>query len=144
MRFAHSSLVAAIAVLAFSPAVAQKKANRPARDHGKQAIEVALKKLVATEKMLEKLKPKQKVHDRGKGSIENGLKAALSNARRDALKKLLKQNNAAKSNSFKNPKVRPGKVVWHNGFKRATSKADASGKPVLLFQMIGRLDERFS
>jgi hypothetical protein len=42
-----------------------------------------------------------------------------------------------------NPKVRPGKLRWHPGFAAACDAARQSGKPVLLFQMMGRLDEQF-
>jgi hypothetical protein len=42
-----------------------------------------------------------------------------------------------------NPKVAPGKVRWHPDLTAARAAARASGKPVLLFQMMGRLDEHF-
>ena len=44
---------------------------------------------------------------------------------------------------FVNPKVEPGKVVWHASFADACEAARKSGKPVLLFQMMGKLDDRF-
>jgi len=44
---------------------------------------------------------------------------------------------------FVNPKVEPGKVRWHKTFADACAAAKKSGKPVLLFQMMGKLDERF-
>jgi hypothetical protein len=42
-----------------------------------------------------------------------------------------------------NPPVTPGKVRWHPDFPTACRAAARSGKPVLLFQMMGRLDEKF-
>ena len=45
--------------------------------------------------------------------------------------------------SFVNPKVEPGKVRWHRDFAAACKAAEKSGKPVLLFQMMGKLDDRF-
>jgi hypothetical protein len=42
-----------------------------------------------------------------------------------------------------NPKVEAGKVRWHQTFADACAAARKSGKPVLLFQMMGKLDERF-
>jgi hypothetical protein len=42
-----------------------------------------------------------------------------------------------------NPKVAPGKVVWHADLAAAEAAAKKSGKPVLLFQMMGRLDHKF-
>jgi hypothetical protein len=45
--------------------------------------------------------------------------------------------------NFVNPKVEPGKVRWHADFAAACRAAATSGKPVLLFHMMGRLDEKF-
>jgi hypothetical protein len=45
--------------------------------------------------------------------------------------------------AFVNPKVEPGKVRWHKDFDAACQAAKKSGKPVLLFQMMGKLDDRF-
>ena len=42
-----------------------------------------------------------------------------------------------------NPKVRPGLVRWHTDFTAACAAAKDWGKPVLLFQMMGKLDQRF-
>lgn len=42
-----------------------------------------------------------------------------------------------------NPKVTPGLVQWKNDFEDACLASKRSGKPVLLFQVLGRLDERF-
>ena len=43
-----------------------------------------------------------------------------------------------------NPTVEPGKVKWHESFAAACTAAKKSSKPVLLFQMMGRLDQRFT
>ena len=42
-----------------------------------------------------------------------------------------------------NPRVAPGKIRWHKDFETACESARESKKPVLLFQMMGRLDEKF-
>ena len=42
-----------------------------------------------------------------------------------------------------NPPARPGRVRWHDDFAAACSAARGSGKPVFLFHMLGRLDEKF-
>ena len=39
--------------------------------------------------------------------------------------------------------VSPGLVPWHADFAAACAAAQRSGKPVLLFQLLGRLDEEF-
>jgi hypothetical protein len=44
---------------------------------------------------------------------------------------------------FDNPKVAPGRLIWHPSFDAACAAARVSGKPVLLFQMMGNLDEQF-
>ena len=44
---------------------------------------------------------------------------------------------------FVNPKVPAGKVRWHSSFDAARKAAQKSGKPVLLFQMMGKLVEQF-
>ena len=43
-----------------------------------------------------------------------------------------------------NPWVEPGKVRWHESFEVAKKAAANTGKPVLLFQMMGRLDQQFT
>lgn len=47
------------------------------------------------------------------------------------------------ADGFVNPKVQPGKVRWHANLKAASAAAARSKKPVLLFQMMGRLDDQF-
>jgi hypothetical protein len=42
-----------------------------------------------------------------------------------------------------NPKVKPGDVNWHPNFADACKASEKTGKPVLLFHMMGRLDDRF-
>jgi hypothetical protein len=49
----------------------------------------------------------------------------------------------AATDAFVNPKVEPGKVVWHPTFAAARKAAAQTGKPVLLFQMMGKLDDQF-
>ena len=44
---------------------------------------------------------------------------------------------------FVNPKVTAGKVRWHSSYEAARKAAEKSGKPVLLFQMMGKLDDQF-
>lgn len=42
-----------------------------------------------------------------------------------------------------NPKVAPGLVRWHPDLAAAQAASRVSGKPVLLFQMLGNLDDEF-
>src|SRR5262249_32164036 len=42
-----------------------------------------------------------------------------------------------------NPAVEPGKVKWHRTLADAQAAAEKSGRPVLLFHMMGQLDKQF-
>ncbi len=42
-----------------------------------------------------------------------------------------------------NPSVEPGKVHWHATTEMAFATAKLSKKPVLVFQMMGQLDQQF-
>jgi hypothetical protein len=44
---------------------------------------------------------------------------------------------------FVNPNVQPGGVHWHPSWAAACDAARKSKKPVLLFQMMGKLDDQF-
>ena len=57
------------------------------------------------------------------------------------LQRLLAAMNAR--NAAKNPTVEPGKVKWHKSLADAQAAAQKSGKPVLLFHMMGQLDKQF-
>jgi hypothetical protein len=50
---------------------------------------------------------------------------------------------SSSGNEFVNPKVQSGNVRWHSSFAAACEAAKKSGKPVLLFQMMGKLDDQF-
>jgi hypothetical protein len=51
--------------------------------------------------------------------------------------------NEKSSAATENPHVEPGLVHWHPTFEAACGAARTSGKPVFLFQMMGKLDDRF-
>lgn len=40
-------------------------------------------------------------------------------------------------------RVQTGLVAWHTSFSEACKKSKLSGKPVLLFEMLGKLDDEF-
>ena len=74
---------------------------------------------------------------------------ALGDAPKYVIERPTKDVLAARSgtttvtNAFDNPKVAPGRIAWHPSFAAACEAARASRKPVLLFQMMGKLDEQF-
>lgn len=51
--------------------------------------------------------------------------------------------NATPPAAPSNPTVEPGKVRWHPTFAAACDAAKKSGKPVLVFHMMGQLDKQF-
>jgi hypothetical protein len=78
--------------------------------------------------------------DLTKGKIERGPHQVLAQAQAAQLAKALAaQAKAAQDN----PKVEPGKVKWHADLATACKAATASGKPVLIFYMMGKLDDKF-
>lgn len=52
------------------------------------------------------------------------------------------QNNESVNDG--NPNVEPGLVNWHPDFETACAASKKSGKPVLLFHLLGKLDQRFT
>jgi hypothetical protein len=72
---------------------------------------------------------------RGKGAIELGPKEVLATT--------TPAPAPPAKDGFVNPKVAPGKVNWHADFDAACKAAAKTGKPVLLFQMMGKLDDQF-
>lgn len=40
--------------------------------------------------------------------------------------------------------VKPGLVSWHKDYATAQAASQVSGKPILLFQLLGKLDEHFT
>lgn len=51
--------------------------------------------------------------------------------------------SAPQTRDFVNPKVAPGKITWHPTWEAALAASARSGKPVLLFQLLGKLDQEF-
>ena len=50
---------------------------------------------------------------------------------------------AAPLSPSENPAVDPGRVAWHPNLETAREASVESGRPVLLFQLLGRLDQEF-
>jgi len=75
--------------------------------------------------------------DRGKWDIELPVKAALVRVTAPT------PAAAPVVASSDNPKVEPGKVRWHKDLETACAASRTSGKPVLVFHMMGKLDDRF-
>jgi hypothetical protein len=79
--------------------------------------------------MLSTASAANKPDDRAKNDIEGPAKQAIA--------------AAAPVVAGDNPKVAPGKVNWHPSFEAACEASKKSGKPVVLFQLLGQLDKQF-
>ena len=77
--------------------------------------------------------PPPGIPDRGKAVIELPPKTIIANS----------APAKPSADGFVNPKVEPGKVKWHTTFAEACAASAKSGKPVMLFQMMGKLDDQF-
>jgi len=143
-------MIAGVSVL--SAASAQDLSNpklRTARrmDLSKAAIEIPLKRMIKSEDVSA---PPRKP-DFSKLRIEAPLKSMLkSSAAPDLFKSLESRGELQKlDNGVQNSappavaKVKPGLVSWHNDLTAAMKSASQSGKPVLVFHMMGSLDDRF-
>jgi len=84
--------------------------------------------------------PPVKLEDTGKRKIERPLEHLVKSPKAATDTAVKNQTGAS---DFVNPKVEPGKVKWHADFDAACAAATKSGKPVLLFQMMGKLDDQF-
>lgn len=74
-------------------------------------------------------------------SRAKGIEISKAPASRNSARSLDSQKPALKP--APSQKVEPGKVRWHKAIQTAMDASAQSGKPVLLFQMMGRLDDRF-
>jgi hypothetical protein len=89
------------------------------------------------------VQPKLPRLDIGKSAvIEPSTQQLLQAAAIQQMRAAAKAEAAAKSD-FVNPKVEPGKVRWHKSIEEAQAAAVKSKKPVLIFQMMGKLDDQF-
>lgn len=53
------------------------------------------------------------------------------------------KNTSPTATSTEHERATPGLVRWHGDFDAACAAARTSGKPVLLFDLLGRLDDEF-
>ena len=96
------------------------KARKPRHDISKSGIEAAVKKV------LEKASAPPKARPRSEGEIS----------------KTSKRNR--RGSRAENPAHAPGRVKWHENYESALAASKRSGKPVLLFQLLGQLDLTFT
>ena len=89
--------------------------------------------------------PTELVPDRSKRGSERPVKKALE--LKPDMRKILVElplKKALESGRVESPTWKTaGLVNWHSSFEAASAAARQSGKPLLLFQLLGRLDEEF-
>ncbi len=86
--------------------------------------------------------------DMSKLGIERPLKRIMSDVPTVAVPTIestavLKEIEDKTSGDASSNKVQPGLVTWHKDFAQAKEASAKSGKPVLMFHMMGQLDDRF-
>ena len=118
-------------------------------DVGKYDVEAPTKRALKNfavlppnvQRLVEVKIPKKPKLDIGKGFIEGGAERLLAAPDLKVPQPVAQTRPAAWR--MENPKVEPGKVRWHTDFAAACAAGRKSQKPVLLFQMMGNLDDRF-
>lgn len=119
----------------------------PAQDAGKRAAEAPLEELV--EDLVEESAGSSLTSDVRKTAAEGGVERLLRDARSGASETGRSQDGPAQPAGAdgpadaENPYVLPGKVRWHDAVANARHAAGITGKPVLVFQLLGRLDQEF-
>ena len=106
----------------------------PIADAGKFIAESAIRSLLESQSPNGKAVPKQLERQVGsKIEIEAPIKFLVKTA-----------VSPEHTGNFNNPTVAPGLVNWHPDFETACVASRKSGKPVLLFHLLGQLNQRFT
>lgn len=108
------------------------------QEFSKRIIELPVKELIGAKKHLAKLpatETEQKF-DITKLLIENPVK--------NLAKFELMEEQFELMNASENQACQPGLVQWHKDLETARAASETSGKPILLFQLLGNLDQRFT
>lgn len=158
-RRMHRTLVSVLALCAASSGLAVLPAlAQGVPDLGKSAIETPMKALIkgTPEPKPDRANPAIMTisrADMGKMRIEGPAKSLIRGRNlMEILQKTpktpLTPEKAARlpeleDETIKADKVKPGRVEWHGTFQKAMAASARSGKPVFLFHLMGRLDDRF-
>lgn len=155
-RRMSATLISIIALSVFSVSAAPALAQG-VPDIRKSAIETPMKLLIrGTPARPIKTNPAMSTigrADMGKLGIEGPTKSLIGGpALIESLQKIPKSALAPETAAqlpeledltIKADKVKPGRIEWHTTFQKAMAASARSGKPVFLFHMMGRLDDRF-
>jgi hypothetical protein len=106
-------------------------------------IEVPVKSVIENSAAVPPPAPRAPRADGGKRIIELGPKNVVRVSQPTPTAPVRPTPPVAKQTDAENPIVKPGEVKWHASFQAACEAAKKSGKPVLLFHMMGQLDRQF-
>ncbi|MFT7620457.1 MAG: hypothetical protein ACI97A_004114 [Planctomycetota bacterium] len=133
--------------------VAQKRQQSTAQtkphDFGKSLIEAPLIKSISgpTNRAHIQKRHSTSVLDLSKRRIEAPVESLIKRGRKTPTPTPKKRRSLDKSRSslnHDNPKVKPGLVDWHGDMKSALSASQSSGKPILIFYLLGELDREYT
>ena len=86
----------------------------------------------------------RETNDETKMRIERPLEEVLETTSASVHDGRIEASRSAAADKPANPRVRPGLVQWAKDFDTAVENGRRNGKPVLLFQLLGQLDQRFT
>lgn len=137
------TLLSALCVAGQQAAFAKERA-----DFSKSRIEMPLERIMLTPKDslgIQRLVPTPATSRAAIPATPAAIPAAQTpKSTPQSTKPSLHTGSSAKiAKTFDNPKVQPGLVEWNTNFDTACAESRKSGKPVLLFHMMGNLDDRF-
>ena len=133
MRFIFACWIC-VAFVSMTPAI-------QGQDRSKRVIEFSVEAVVDKAAAVDELLAGPEILDLSKFTLERPVKGMLAGSEKQKL--ALPAVPVVQKDST-NPRVEPGKVNWHAGFDAATIASQQSGKPVLHFQLLGQLDQRFT
>ena len=133
MRFIFACWIC-VAFVSMTPAI-------QGQDRSKRVIEVPVEAIVEKAAVIDELLAGPEILDLSKFTLERPVKGMLAGSEKQ---KLALPAVPVVEKESANPRVEPGKVSWHVDFSAATVASKQSGKPVLHFQLLGQLDQRFT
>ena len=116
-------------------------------DFSKMVIEANAERLVRATRVPPEIQRAEKAAedsrlDRSKIDIESPVESLVKTSRGiETQPKVVHPKNSATPVAIS---VKPGLVTWHKDYATAKAASEESGKPILLFQLLGNLGEHFT
>ncbi len=115
-----------------------KKDGKVITAYGKSIIEAPIKKLITINSLLSDLDKIDKTFQEKSGTVVATAKKEIE----APIKKTI-ANNSPSGNGNKSYTKALKEIKWERDFEKATAKAKKEGKMVMLFHLLGDLDEEF-